>query len=448
MAKILVVDDEVGIREYLAEALEVSGHDVEVAGDGEAALQLLVATSFQLVLTDLKMPRMTGVELVRRLRADQPETEILVLTAHGSVETAVECMKLGVFDYLQKPIGSPTELRLVVERALERHRLRAMSEMSRDHGDEPRLSFGSPTMKPIVDALERVAKTDSTVLLSGESGTGKEVAAQAIHRWSRRHEGPFVAINCAALSDSLLESELFGHEKGAFTGAIGKRRGRIELASGGTFFLDEVGELKPSLQAKLLRVLQERQFERVGGVQTVQTDVRWIAATNRDLRQMLEDGSFREDLYHRLAVFPIRVPPLRERREDITPLAKVLLGRVAAGLGRRSLRLSDGAVAALEAAPWRGNVRELANTLERAAILADKDEIDATTLFAMPGGEPPPVRDPTAVPAAGRSMAELERGAIEASLRRHDGNRKRVAEELEIGVRTLYDKIKRYAIEL
>lgn len=447
MAKILVVDDEAGIREYLAEALELSGHDVQVAADGQAALELLATTSFPLVLTDLKMPRVDGVELVRRLRADQPETEILVLTAHGSVETAVECMKLGVFDYLQKPIGSPTELRLVVDRALERHRLRAMSEMHADHADEQKLSYGAPSMKPIVDALERVAKTDSTVLLGGESGTGKEVAAQAIHRLSPRRDGPFVAINCAALSDALLESELFGHEKGAFTGAVGKRRGRIELAHGGTFFLDEVGELKPSLQAKLLRVLQERQFERVGGVQTVETDVRWIAATNRDLRGMLEEGSFREDLYHRLAVFPIRVPPLRERREDIVPLAKVLLGRVASGLGRRSLRLSEGAAAALEAAPWRGNVRELANTLERAAILADGDEIDETTLFAMPGGEGSVPRK-TAAPAAGQSMAQLERDAIMASLRRHDGNRKRVAEELEIGVRTLYDKIKRYAIEL
>ncbi|HVH99958.1 MAG TPA: sigma-54 dependent transcriptional regulator, partial [Enhygromyxa sp.] len=255
MSRILVVDDEEGIREFLAEVLEDEGHEVDTAPDGVEALARLERTGYQLLLSDLKMPRMGGLELVRRVRAEQPELEIIVLTAHGSVDSAVEAMKLGVFDYLQKPLESPAELRLLVDRALERQRLRNMREVVRAEDEQP-LSYGAASMQPVVAALRKVASTDATVLLFGESGTGKEVAARAVHGWSRRAEGPFVAVNCAALSANLLESELFGHEKGSFTGAVDRQTGCFEQAEGGTIFLDEVGELDLSLQPKLLRVLE------------------------------------------------------------------------------------------------------------------------------------------------------------------------------------------------
>jgi two-component system response regulator FlrC len=294
-------------------------------------------------------------------------------------------------------------------------------------------------MAMLEQTLRRVAVTNATVLLLGDSGSGKEVAARAIHRWSPRAAQPFVAVNCAALSSELLESELFGHEKGAFTGAHARKRGRVELAEGGTFFLDEVGELTPGLQAKLLRVLQEKCFERVGGQQTVVADVRWIAATNRNLPEMMEKGTFREDLYHRLAVFPVRVPALRDRREDIGPLAEYLLGRIAAALGNPTLTLSDDARAALVAAAWPGNVRELANVLERSAIMAEGDEIRASDLAWL-------LDATTDGPAVPTTVSEIERDAIVRALAATDGNRRRAAARLGIGLRTLYDKLKRYGI--
>ncbi|MFW2390366.1 MAG: sigma-54 interaction domain-containing protein, partial [Polyangiales bacterium] len=283
---------------------------------------------------------------------------------------------------------------------------------------------------------------DATVLLVGDSGTGKEVAARAIHERSARAEGPFVAVNCAALSDTLLESELFGHEKGAFTGAHARRRGRLELAEGGTFFLDEIAELRPELQAKLLRALEERTFERLGGTRTLRADTRWVAATNRDLAAMIEAGTFREDLYHRLAVFPIRLPPLRERRQDIRPLAEELLEKIGEDLGRPGLALSDEIAAELEAAAWPGNVRQLRNVLERAAILADGSRIGTEHLWldAMtPGTAPSASGEP-------ETLEDIERRAVEKALDAVQGNRKQAAARLGIGERTLYDKLKRYGL--
>ena len=439
MATILVVDDEEGLREFLAEALEDDGHSAEMAADGLEAASLLKERAFDLMITDLRMPgQMDGISLLRRAREEQPDMEVIVLTAFGSVETAVEAMKLGAFDYLQKPISSPAELRLLTSRALEHKRLVTHeTRAARDAPATPSLSYGDPAMEPVVEALRKVASTNATVLLTGESGTGKEIAARTVHEWSQRSGGPFVAVNCAAMSETLIESELFGHEKGAFTGATAARPGRIELAEGGTLFLDEIAELKPALQVKLLRVLQERRFERVGGTRTIEADVRWIAATNRDLDSMLHDGSFREDLYHRIAVFPIHLPPLRERRDDILPLAESILQRLGVDLGRQNLTLSAAAKRGLAASDWPGNVRELSNSLERAAILAGQGVIGAEHL-ASPRGSTP------SQGSGAKTLAELEREAIEQTLREVGGNRRIAAEKLGIGLRTLYDKLKQY----
>jgi two-component system, NtrC family, response regulator AtoC len=284
VARILVADDEPGLRAFAAEVLQDDGHVVVQAADGVEAAQRLARESFDLLITDLKMPRLDGLALLRQARLEQPEMEVIMLTAYGSVDTAVEAMKLGAFDYLQKPIAGPAQLRLLVSRALERRQLLAARDRAvRDAPALPPLTYGDPAMIPVVEALRKVARTDASVLLLGESGTGKEVAARTLHAWSARAQRPFVAVNCASIPETLLESELFGHERGAFTGASSARRGRIELAEGGTFFLDEIGEMTPALQAKLLRVLEDRRYERVGGTRTIEADVRWIAATNRDI---------------------------------------------------------------------------------------------------------------------------------------------------------------------
>jgi two-component system response regulator AtoC len=436
MATILVVDDEQGIRSFLREALRTEGHEVDEAADGSEALRKMARRAYQVVLTDLKLPGMDGTALLERIREDHPEVEVIVLTAYGTVESAVHAMKLGAFDYIQKPVASPSEVRLLVQRAAERYRARGLTEVGGE-GGEIRLTWGAPAMVPVARAVERVARTEATVLLLGESGTGKEVVAQAIHRLGARASGPFMAVNCAALSESLLESELFGHEKGAFTGALARRRGRIEAAEGGTFFLDEIGELKPALQAKLLRVLQERRFERVGGNQSIVCNVRWIAATNRDLKAMMKDGAFREDLYHRLAVFPIQIPPLRERLEDLPYLAEALAARIGANLGLRALRIDSSALDLLRKRPWPGNIRQLANAIERAAILAGTSTLRAEH-FAF---------ETEASPASGscaQTLEDLEREAIRRALDLHGGNRRKAAEHLGIGLRTLYEKLKKY----
>ncbi len=446
MEHLLVVDDEAGIRTFLAEVLQGEGWRVTLAEDGEQAAQLLDRQGFHLLITDLKLPRVDGMTLLRKARNEQPEMEVIVLTAHGTVESAVDAMKLGAFDYLTKPLSGPDELRLVVNRALERRRLRQEHQRLRPAAGEADedLVAQDPAMLAALQQVDRVAATDTTVLLLGESGSGKEVVAQRIHRLSRRQPGPFVAVNCAALSEALLESEMFGHEKGAFTGAGAARRGRFELADGGTLFLDEVAELRPSLQAKLLRVLQDHRLERVGGTRTLEVDIRVIAATNRDLAHELDTREFRADLYHRLAVFPIRLPPLRDRPLDILPLADLLLRRLGRQLGRPPFVLDEAARAALLAYGWPGNVRELGNVLERAAILAAGPTITPEQLGLA-------ARAPTGVaqgdlPLDG-TLQDIEHAAIRRALAACGGHRKNAAERLGIGLRTLYDKLKQYGIE-
>jgi two-component system response regulator AtoC len=433
MPHVLVVDDEPGVRSFVATALRRAGFEIDEATDTESALRTLRRRSYAVIVTDLRMPGADGMALLDHARKDHPDTEVIVLTAHGTVTAAVDAMKRGAFDFLQKPVDSPDALRAVVRRAVERHGLRAQAEIAR--GSTPTLTWGAAAMIPVVSALQKVARTHATVLLLGESGVGKEVAAKALHSSSDRADKPFVAVNCASLSASLLESELFGHERGAFTGAVQRRRGKLELADGGTFFLDEVGELDPGLQARLLRVLQERRFERVGGEQTVEVDVRIVAATNRDLEARVRDGTFREDLYYRLAGFPIRLPPLRERSADVLPLARTLLSRIGHELGRPGLYLSEASASLIPTMSWPGNVRELYNHLERAAILSDGPEITLVAAAARHAA-------PDVVPTLAQAEAELIRRALAL----HDGNRRKSADHLGIGERTLYEKIKLYGL--
>jgi two-component system response regulator FlrC len=437
--RVLVVDDEAGIRSFIGEVLEEKGLAVSLAADGRAAAELLDRQAFHLMITDLRMPRLDGMELLRLARERVPEMEVIVLTAHGTVASAVEAMKRGAFDYLSKPLSGPDELRLAVDRALERRRLKDRAQRRAAGDQEHELIAVDPAMLRVLTQVEKVAPTSATVLLLGESGTGKEVVARQIHRLSPRAGGPFVAVNCAAVSPQLVESELFGHEKGAFTGAIDQRRGRFELADGGTLFLDEVAEIPIELQAKLLRVLQEQRFERVGGARTIEVDVRVVAATNRDLERELEQGRFREDLYHRLAVFPVRLPPLRERPADILPLAEHLLARIGGQLKRPGLTLTHDARDAIAGRGWPGNVRELGNALERAAILTAGDAISASDLTEMVGSAPAEL-------SLDGTLKELERQAIERALAATGGHRKRAAERLGIGLRTLYDKLKEYGL--
>jgi two-component system response regulator AtoC len=431
MARVLVADDDEGVRAFLADALELDGHEVVAVADGRAAAETLRRTAFHVLLSDVRMPHVDGMALLAQVRERHPDVEVVMLTAHGNVEMAVQAMRLGATDFLCKPVGSLTELRQVVARAAERCLCRARAELRVDA--PPVLSWGDPSMVGVVEALRRVALTDATVLLLGETGTGKEVAARALHLGSRRARGPFVALSCASIPDQLLESELFGHERGAFTGADARRRGRIEQAEGGTLFLDEIGELRLDLQAKLLRVLQERSYERVGGEQTQRADVRWVAATHRDLPSMVREGRFREDLYWRLNSFPVRLPPLRERRSDIVPIARALLLRVAADLRRPPLQLDAAAERALQRRTWRGNIRELANALERAAILTDGPVIGDRWLVDQEATE------------AG-TLDDVERAAIVEALARCGGHRKQAAEALGIAERTLYDKLKRFGL--
>ena len=437
--RVLVVDDDEGIRSFVAESLERDGHDVVTAADGKAALAAAREEPFDVVITDLRMPEVDGMTVVRTLRTEQPDVELVVLTAFGEVATAVEAMKLGVLDYLQKPLQSPRAVRELVMRALDRRE--GLAVPSTRDTKRSVLTFGAPAMVQVTAALERVAKSNATVLLQGESGTGKEVAARLVHEWSPRKAKPFMAINCAVLTEHLLESELFGHEKGAFTGAVARREGRFEQANNGTIFLDEVSEIPLATQVKLLRFLQERTFERVGGNETLKVDVRVIAATNRDLRQRITAGQFREDLFYRLNVVTLEIPPLRERTSDINELSAFFLGRYADENGKRIEGFSEDALAALRAHSWPGNVRELENAIERAVVLCDGAKIEARHL---PVPITPGAQD-ALPPIPGSTIYDLEKYAILKTLEACKGSTSKAATILGISPRKIQYKLHEYS---
>jgi DNA-binding NtrC family response regulator len=451
MAKILVVDDQELMRDSLAATLAREGHEVSAAGDGQAAVQRLSAARFDLLISDLKMPKMTGIELLAEAKKLRPEMPVVLMTAFATVGTAVEAMKLGAYDYIQKPFDGE-EIKVLVDRTLEHSRLvkenAALRRMNESNGPRPLIGSG-PAMQEVKQQIERVARHNTTVLICGESGTGKEMVARAIHYASDRKDGPMLAVNCAALSENLLESELFGHEKGAFTGADKLRRGRFELADGGTILLDEISEIAPALQAKLLRVLQESAFERVGSSVTQQVDARVIATTNRDLAREVKECRFRQDLYYRLNVVPIVLPPLRERPEDVPELVRHFLHSIAKRESDAFRHIEADAVRLLQKYPWPGNVRELQNIIERASVLeSEAGVVRAATLepwLKIQHGDVPLNGNGDGL--AGRPLADIEKQVILSTLERFKGHRIKTATALGIGVRTLGMKLKKWREE-
>ncbi len=445
--KVLVVDDQKNMRATTAMVLRQAGHVVEEAEDGAAAILRVQQEAYDVVLTDLRMPSVDGMEVLRGVQRSAPETQVIVMTAYGTIESAVEAIRRGAYDFLAKPFKE-NELLLRVEKALEKRRLVGevtllTGEFRRRYGLE-HIVGRSAAIQDVLDRVVRVAPTDATVLISGESGTGKELVARALHVASRRCDRPFVPFNCAAITETLLESELFGHARGAFTGATRARRGLFEEANGGTLFIDEIGETSPGFQAKLLRALQEGEIRRVGESAPVQVDVRVIAATNQDLRRAISERRFREDLFYRLAVVPIRIPPLRERREDIPLLAASFLARfVRRTGGQRSLHPE--AVARLLEHDWRGNVRELENIIEQAAALSTRSEIRAEDIHLESHGAAGAERERRTLAAA---VEDTERRTIEAALERCGGDLAKVAREIGVSGTTLWRKMKRLGIEV
>jgi len=439
--RILVVDDELSIRISLGDLLRRDGHQVDVAEKAEPALEALKTQSFDLLIVDIKMPGMDGLEMLKLVKEDDPDTPVVMMTAYGSIDSAVKAMKLGAVDYVVKPFD-PLEIGMLIERILENQIIRREHQLLK-HQVKACGSYGpmigrSPAMLKLFELVDDVSTTDSVVLISGDSGTGKEVLARAIHEKSSRSEGLFVGVNFGAFTESLLESELFGHEKGAFTGAESAKQGLLEAAAGGTLFLDEIGDASPKMQIDLLRVLQERKFRRVGGVKDVEADFRVLAATNRDLEQAVEAGTFRQDLYYRLNVVQINIPPLRERKEDIPALADHLLEKLRLRLNKKISVISPEAMQFLLNHDWPGNVRELENAIERALVVGKQKRI-------MPEDLPIVLQEPGEAPAD-ESLDSWERDYIARKLEHYDWNISQTAQVLKIDRGTLYAKIKKYGL--
>lgn len=449
--KILVADDEKNMLWALTNVLSKQGFKTFTARDGEEAIHQFKKHLPDVVLLDLKMPKKNGIEVLKKIKKINDSIPVIMITAHGNIETAIEAMKFGAFDYVQKPFEME-EINVLIKKALKIRDLTMEVELLRD--ELSRISRGnqiigeSPQIKEVMDLVNRVAKSNATVLILGESGTGKELVANAIHYNSDRKNKPFVKVNCGALPENLLESELFGHEKGAFTGAISRKIGRFERAHGGSIFLDEIGEMSFSTQVKLLRVLQEKQIERVGSTEVIDVDVRIIAATNKDLKRLVEEGRFREDLYYRLNVIPIKIPPLRERKQDIPLLVKYFLQKYSLETGRRGMTISDSALDKLKAYSWPGNIRELQNVIERAVILSPGREITEDQL-------PPEIvkrdrqieLDEFKLPKNGVNLNDLEKSLIKQALDMTNGNQTEAARLLGITRHTLIYRMEKYGLK-
>jgi len=459
VATILIIDDNETIRMGLAHIIKKMGHTPLTAPSGHEGLELARTRNVDFVITDLKMEGLDGVAVLRGVHELDPDVPTMIITAYGSVETAVEAMKLGAFDFLTKPF-SPEVVELKVSRALElsaarrsRQKLESTCEYLREqeverHGGYDKIVGTADAMQAIYKIIDKVAKTEATVAITGESGTGKELVARAIHNASNRSEGPFIAVNCGALAETLLESELFGHERGSFTGAVRRKLGRFELADGGTLFLDEVGDIPSPLQVKLLRVLQEHSFERVGGERTVKVDVRIVAATNRSLQDEVKVGRFRDDLYYRLMMIPITLPPLRERREDIPLLVEHFITKHAPRTNPDVIGLRDETLGRLMAYHWPGNVRELENAVAQALVFAESDRIEVTALPTAIQGEPDAdqLRVPKGKMALPEILDELERQLILKAFKRAKGVKTETARQLGIKTSALYYKLDKYNI--
>ncbi|HZX94068.1 MAG TPA: sigma-54 dependent transcriptional regulator [Myxococcales bacterium] len=446
--RILIVDDQRNMRTTTALLLRAQGYEVAEAESGEAALSRLLADPFDVVLTDLKMAPLDGLAVLRGALEISPSTQVIVMTGYGTVESAVVAMQHGAYDYVSKPFKE-SELLMRVQRALEKRRLLVdvglFSDEFRQRYKLDNLVGRSAPMRELLTRLVRVAPTDVTVLITGESGTGKELIARAIHVNSRRATRPFVPVNCAAISETLLESELFGHVKGAFTGAVKLRQGLLEEASGGTFFFDEIGETTAAFQAKLLRVIQEHEIRRVGDNASIRVDVRVIAATNQDLKLAIAEKRFRENLFYRLNVVPLQAPPLRERKEDIPLLAQHFITRFNQRNGTRRI-LTQGSLQKMAAYDFPGNVRELENIVEQAAALAHSDEIDGDDVFIETRTAPPTDTPPDGVRTLSQEVDAAERRAIEAAVQRNEGILEKVARELNVSTTTLWRKMKRLGL--
>jgi DNA-binding NtrC family response regulator len=459
---VLIVEDKDSLRTMLRHALEGQGHAVLEARDEPEAIRVLRQTRPVVVLTDLKLPTGDGFGILRAAKELDSDLPVVVMTAYGSIQDAVVAMREGAMDFLAKPI-EPDHLLLMVERAIAQRRLLTeyivLKEELAERRGAPRIIGEDGKLRQVSQQLHRAADTDATVLLEGESGTGKELFARALHALSPRADGPFVAINCAAIPETLLETELFGYEKGAFTGAAQRKPGRFELAHRGTLFLDEIGDLPLALQAKILRALEEKQFERVGGTQSLHVDVRVVAATNRNLKQRVAERQFRDDLYFRLSVFPIQIPPLRERGDDVLILARHFVEKFCKDLNKKALMLSPAAIEDLTSYSWPGNVRELQNCIERAVILADGDALQQRHLnlpfrLAPSTLPPPPPPDPwdhidlsgTLADALRKVSSHVERRKIELAMKEAAGNKVQAAHALQIGFKVLQQKLKAYGI--
>jgi DNA-binding NtrC family response regulator len=458
-AQILIVEDKDSLRTMLRHALERPGHTVLEARNQPEAVQLMQQNQPAVVLSDLRLPEGDGFGVLRASKEIDPDVPVIVMTAYGSIEDAVAAMKEGALDFLAKPVD-PDHLMLLVSRALEQRRIvnenLLMKEELAVRRGAPQLVGEDPSLRKLVGALQRAAGTDTTVLIEGESGTGKELFARSLHAFSSRADAPFVAINCAAIPDNLLETELFGHEKGAFTGAVARKLGKFEMAHRGTLFLDEIGEMPLPLQAKILRALEEKRFDRVGGTASVQVDVRLVAATNRGLRAAVAARKFREDLFFRLSVFPITVPPLRDRSGDIPMLARHFVERFCRDMKKRPLAFAPPALEQLRTYRWPGNVRELQNCIERAVILADSEAIQPRHLnlsFAAPEAEAPVSPwaqidlSGTMAEATRRVVSEVERIKLETALKDADNNKAKAAEMLQMGYKMLLAKLREHRLE-